>query len=172
LRRIKTMANWVEGTFRARGPKENIKKFLMQGLSPISRMGKEDKIKKELEENDDYFSVTFKRVDAGEEKNVELLHISGTPRHFINVEDYIDTYKNEKGEFYIVESFKSAWSIDMDKIVEIAKKYKIDIRVNGYEKGMEFEQLFEVSRNGEVKCESFIQYADYTWECPMPLLGG
>jgi hypothetical protein len=60
----------------------------------------------------------------------------------------------------------------MDKIVEIAKKYKIDIRVNGYEKGMEFEQLFEVSRNGEVKCESFIQYADYTWECPMPLLGG
>jgi hypothetical protein len=29
-----------------------------------------------------------------------------------------------------------------------------------------------VSRNGEVKCESFIQYADYTWECPMPLLGG
>jgi hypothetical protein len=29
-----------------------------------------------------------------------------------------------------------------------------------------------VSRKGEVKCESFIQYADYTWECPMPLLGG
>ena len=99
------MANWVEGTFRARGPKENIKKFIIEGLSPISRMGKEDKIKKELDDNDDYFIVTFKRVDAGEEKNVELLHISGTHRHFINVDYDIEDYKNEKGEFYIVESF-------------------------------------------------------------------
>ena len=47
------MANWVEGTFRGRGPKENIKKFIIEGLSPISRMGKEYKIKKELNDNDD-----------------------------------------------------------------------------------------------------------------------
>lgn len=84
----------------------------------------------------------------------------------------IYAYKKENGEFQFSSSFKSAWAIDTEPLANIAKKYEIDIRVNGYEMGMQFEQLLEVSRNGTVKCESFIQYEDYEWECPMPLLGG
>lgn len=164
------MANWVEGTFRARGSKDNIKKFIMEGLNAISYLGKE-KIKKELYyEDDDLLEFRIKRTDIDE--NVKTLHIAGTNRNFLEIQGRIESYKNEKGDFYIAESFKSAWSIDIDKIVEIAEKYKIDIRVNGYERGMQFEQLLEVSRNGTVKCEAFVQYADYVWECSMPLLGG
>lgn len=164
------MANWVEGTFRARGSKDNIKRFIMEGLNAASYLGKE-KIKKELYyEDDDSLEFRIERTDIDED--VETLHIAGTNRNFLEIQGHIESYKNEKGDFYIAESFRCAWSIDTDDIVEIAKKYEIDIRVNGYERGMEFEKLLEVSRNGTVKCESFIQYADYVWECPSPLLGG
>lgn len=165
------MPNWIVGTFRARGSKDNIKSFIFEGLKPISYWGKEERTKKELDDYDDNFIVTFKRID-NEDKEVKLLYISDTNRSFINSDDGIYAYKNKKGEFCFASSFKSAWAIDTDKIIEVAKKFNIDIRINGYERGMEFEQLFEVSRNGEVKCDSFIQYEDYTWECAMPLLGG
>lgn len=167
------MPNWIEGTFRARGNKDNIKKFILEGLEACYRL----KITTEIEENDDSLYVTFKNPEVAENDKIEYpktLHIKDTRRNFI--EDLcmgeIYAYKKENGEFQFASSFKSAWAIDTEPLANIAKRYEIDIRVNGYEKGMQFEQLLEVSRNGTVKCESFIQYEDYEWECPMPLLGG
>lgn len=167
------MPNWIEGTFRARGSKENIKKFILEGLEACYRQ----KIITEIEENENSLYVTFKNPEAAENDKIEypnILHIKDTRRNFIEDlcmgEIYAD--KKDNGDFQFVSSFKSAWAIDTEPLVNIAKKYEIDIRVNGYEMGMQFEQLLEVSRNGTVKCESFIQYEDYEWECPMPLLGG
>lgn len=166
------MPNWIKGTFRARGSKEDIKKFIMEGLGAISLISEEEKIKKELSyEDDDFLEFAFERID--DDKNVEMLHISGTNRHFLELEfGCINAYKTKKDDFYFASYFRGAWGIDTDRIAEIAKKYNIDIRVNGYECGQEFEQLFEVSRKGEIKCKSYIEYEDYLWECPMPLLGG
>ena len=169
------MPNWVKGTFRARGEKENIKRFIMEGLTPVDFGGNEQNISREINDDDDYFDVTFK-IESENTKNEypEYLHIAGTRRQFL--EDLcfgeINIYKNKNGDYQFAQTFKGAWAIDTDAIKEIAKEYEIDIRVNGFECGMEFEQLFEVNRKGWIACESVIQYMDYTWECPMPLLGG
>lgn len=145
------MPNWIEGTFRARGNKDNIKKFILEGLEACYRL----KITTEIEENDDSLYVTFKNPEAAENDKIEYpktLHIKDTRRNFI--EDLcmgeIYAYKKENGEFQFASSFKSAWAIDTKPLANIAKKYEIDIRVNGYEMGMQFEQLLEVSRNGKI----------------------
>lgn len=172
------MPNWVEGTFRARGKKDNIKKFIMEGLSPVSYFEKEEKISKEItcEENNSFF-VRFKitEKETGKyKKYVKSLSIEGTRKHFIDdlFCGEINVYENKNKESQFCCPFKSAWAIDTEKIKEIAKKYKIDIRVNGYECGTEFEYVFEVSRKGIIEEDSFIKYDDYAWQCPMPLLGG
>lgn len=170
----KTMPNWVEGTFRARGSKENIKKFLQEGLEACYGL----KITTEIDENDDSLYVTFKNPEIAENdykhKYHDTLYIKDTRRNFI--EDLcgeIYAYKKKSnGEFQFTSSFKSAWAIDTEPLVNIAEKYEIDIRVNGFERGMEFEQLLEISRKGQIKCESVISYDDWDWQCPMPLLGG
>jgi len=169
------MPNWVEGTFRARGSKENIKKFLQEGLEACYGL----KITTEIDENDDSLYVTFKNPEIAENdykhKYHDTLYIKDTRRNFI--EDLccgeIYAYKKKSnGEFQFTSSFKSAWAIDTEPLVNIAEKYEIDIRVNGFERGMEFEQLLEISRKGQIKCESVISYDDWDWQCPMPLLGG
>lgn len=77
------MANWVEGTFRARGSKDNIKRFIMEGLNAVSYLGKE-KIKKELYyEDDDSLEFRIERTDIDED--VETLHIAGTNRNFYTI---------------------------------------------------------------------------------------
>lgn len=169
------MSNWIEGTFRARGKKENIKKFLLEGLGACYGL----KITTEIDENDDSLYVTFKNPEADESdyksKYHDTLYIKNTRRHFI--EDLcggeIYAYrKKSNGEFQFNSSFRSAWAIDTEPLVNIAKEYEIDIRVNGFECGMEFEQLLEVSRKGQIICESVISYDDWGWQCSMPLLGG
>lgn len=173
------MPNWIEGTFRARGTKENIKKFLIEGLQPTGSFGIDDKIKREIiDDTDDYLEINYKldkQEDDTKTTHPESLYIPKTRRNFVEMNSWGDIYahKNKNSDdFVFATNFKGAWAIDTDAIKEIAKEYEIDIRVNGFECGVEFEQLFEVNRNGWITCESVIQYMDYTWECPMPLLGG
>lgn len=167
------MPNWIEGTFRTRGKKENIKRFLMDGLDPVSSFNVEEKISREIFDNGDGdFTVTFKRTDL-ENKLVQSLHIAGTRRYFIeDLDGEIYVRKNDKGDFQFTTSFKAAWAISVETIQKIAKEFEIDIKVNGFECGMEFEQTVEVTRNGNIKTDSCVEYDDYDWECKMPLLGG
>lgn len=169
------MPNWCKGTFRARGEKENLIKFITQGLGACYGQ----KITPNIDDDDDYFTITFINSEVDEndfkKKYIDILHINNTRRHFIDdlCCGEINAYKKKSnGEFQFTSSFRSAWAIDTEPLVNIAKEYEIDIRVNGFECGMEFEQLLEVSRTGQIKCESFIQYDDWNWQCPMPLLGG
>ena len=167
------MPNWIEGTFRARGEKENIHNFLMSGLTPVDCMGGTIKTEKVISEEGDYFSVTFININGEEECYEGSLHINNTRRQFLEV-DYGDIYIQEKKdkEIQFAVKFKGAWALDTDHLKEVATKYKIDIKVNGFECGMQFTQLFEVSRSGKIKSDSVIGYDDYLWNCDMCLLGG
>ena len=170
------MPNWIEGTIRFRGSKESIKKFVTEGLSLCGINSGDKKIEINYEE-DDYIEICISQVlNEKESKNQypRRLHILHTRRNFVDGDmNDICIHKNKnRGDFVLVLNFRGAWAIDTDGLTLVAKEYKIDIRVNGYERGMEFEQLFEVNRNGTVRCDSVIQYEDYEWECTMPLLGG
>lgn len=117
------MPNWIEGTFRARGSKDNIKKFILEGLEACYRLN----ITTEIEENDDSLYITFKNQEAAENDKIEYpktLHIKDTRRNFIEDLCYgeIYAYKKDNGEFQFVSSFKSAWAIDTEPLVNIAKK--------------------------------------------------
>lgn len=171
------MSNWIEGTFRFRGLKENVKKFIMEGLQPSFRC--EEKLQRKIEfEEDDYIEIKFTLNDKKEDskkKYPDYLYIPHTSRTFVELDSYgyISANKCEKSnDLVCATNFKATWSIDTEAIVKVAKEYQIDIRINGYERGMRFEQLVEVNRRGVIRCESVIQYEDYIWECPMPLLGG
>ncbi len=168
------MPNWIEGTFRARGSKENIKRFLLEGLEPCGEYGKNKEISKEITyDEDDYLEIEFKYAD-NEEEYPKTLHIAGTVRQFVEglFCGTIDASKTKNGDFQLALDYKGAWRIDQKHFLELTKKYEIDIKVNGYERGMEFESFFEVNRKGQVVCDCYKEYSDYTWECPMPLLGG
>lgn len=168
------MPNWIEGTFRARGSKENIKRFLLEALKQCGGYGENKEILKEISyEEDDCIGIEFKYA-GGEEEYLKTLYIAGTQHQFIeNLRmGIVEAKETKNGEFQLALHYKGAWSIDKEHFIEIAKKYEVDIRVNGYECGMEFEQLFEVNRKGNVICDLFKKYDDYIWECQMPLLGG
>ena len=165
------MANWLEGTFRARGKEEDLVKFVKNAL--INHNDKYAEILGDKYGDGDIY-VKFEPASGynpnwitifNEEKNLR--------RHYIILHDYEVCLKRLKNnELMLVEDFKCAWSIDDEKLPKLAKLYNIDIRVNGYECGYKFEADFEFNRHGITTISHVKTYIDYEWECPMPLLGG
>lgn len=163
------MPNWVEGTFRIRGPKENVLKFAAEGLSAVAYNG--PITVKRYEEDDGVIHFDF--MDAKLGGPPDMLYIEGTKRHFLDDISYgIDVYENNEGEYQLVAPFQAAWSINLDNLEAIADKYGVDVKANGYELGFQFEQIIEINRSGKVLAAKKIKYNNYGWECAMPLLGG
>ena len=156
------MPNWCEGTLKIRGRVENILTFLKEGLGGTARLdGSTRAIRYEEEEGYLYLMAEWG------------FHIRGTDRHFIeseNLEFYFDGESNES-EIYCMENFKAAWKIKAEELREISEKYKVDIKIYGFESGMEFNQDIEIIGGTIVKDEK-ITFTSYDWECPMPNLGG
>ena len=77
---------------------------------------------------------------------------------------------------------KQAWSFsaqdsDEEKLIEIADKFHIDIKLYGIECGIQFCQEVLVlhgneEKQGVIKYNNVIQYEDWEWECPFPNMGG
>lgn len=163
------MPNWVEGTFRIRGLKENVLKFAAEGLSAVAYNG--PITVKRYEEGDGV--IHFDYMDAKLGKSPCTLYIEGTTRHFLfDISCGIDVYENNEGEYQLVAPFQAAWSMNLDDLKAIADKYAVDVKANGYELGHQFEQIIEINRSGRVLTAKKIKYNNYGWECAMPLLGG
>lgn len=79
-------------------------------------------------------------------------------------------FNNGDKSICVVE-FKAAWAIDPVPYLKLAKKYNVDIRLYGFERGMEFNQEV-IIENGEIVKDEEIKFDDYDWECVMPHLGG
>ena len=71
----------------------------------------------------------------------------------------------------IVLPVQAAWALESTPYEEMSKKYGLDFRFYGYERGMEFNQEIEVI-DGETTIDREIKFKDYWWECPDPELGG
>lgn len=154
------MANWICGDLKVRGTKENIKKFLIEGLISTG-----SKIRPEIIRDDTWkFSIR---------SNTDSFYIKDTRRSFIEKEEihtYINDWEDDE-ERVIVLEYKSAWGIDVVGLVNLSKEFNIDFKILGFELGMEFNQDVEIIKGEVIKNEE-ITFDDYEWECIRPHIGG
>ena len=169
------MPNWCEGKLKVRGKKENIMKWLSECVAvmePDIEKGKPL-----------YEALIFKQdvngVSIAYDAEFDELHIvvkrdayiAGTRRNFVKKYENDFSFGAKDGKDIIVLPVKAAWALESEPYEELSKKYGLDFRFYGYECGMEFNQEIEVV-DGETTIDREIQYDDYYWECPDPMLGG
>lgn len=154
------MSNWCEGTLKVRGKKNNLENFILNGLKPVNCMGEDQNPLKPDKYNEIHFEGTA--------------WIEGTQRGFVKyMEVYLDELEREENEPnpVICLETKFAWCIYTEQLVEISKKYKVDFKILGFERGMEFNQDIEIVK-GQIVKDVEINFDDYEWECINPTLGG
>ena len=151
------MPNWCKGTLKVRGTKENITKFIIEGLHPVGFLGEEHS-KLALNEYGDIYSN-------------ETCWIENTRRGFVEgVEVYLSEYENDE-IFVAVFDSKFAWGISADELLKTCEKYHVDMKIHGFERGMEFNQVIEIIDGKILKDEEF-HFEDYQWDCICPNMGG
>lgn len=161
------MPNWCEGSIKVRGKYEDVVKFFKEGIHCYELKYGETGISETINnENIRYYSgnaYTTVEIKAN-------AYIEGTERGFID-RQVIDIDKRENNSALALANIRQAWDFNAKEYAEISKKYDIDIRLYGFERGMCFNREIEVIR-GEITIDNNIKFADYDWECPMPMIGG
>lgn len=153
------MPNWCVGELKTRGTKENIIKFILEGLQPVDGLGRyRDKLSLITEEGYKYIYSKGK------------CWIKGTRRGFIEGIDF--SFENEE-DGVLVKTFDSkfAWEIDAKQLLHICKEYDIDMKIHGFERGMEFNQIIEIIDRKIIK-DKKLHFEDYDWNCINSKLGG
>lgn len=168
------MPNWCGGVIKIRGKRENLKAFLKDILIPTSFWG--SRLKYEIEETD--YSITFgvkeRHKDLYDAYEEVSWYLQGTRSAFIIQNKRIEfgfLRDEEEEQILTIEGFKQAWGIMPKDYLEFSKKHSVDIKIFGYEKGMEFTQEVEIIK-GEVTKNKETEYKDYQWEVAFSQLGG
>lgn len=144
------MPNWVEGTLRVRGTADNVRKFLLNALEPIS-------------------GERLKEKDGWIESKITC-HISETERGFIdNFCEIVDDIECT-GNVIMLEA-RFAWNVKAEWFEDLSKQYSVDFRFYGFERGAEFNRNIEVI-NGEITRDEIIKFDNYFWDCISPERGG
>lgn len=165
------MPNWAEGTIKFRGSKDNVIKFLSEGIHAVSFLGKDvDGVEVSIDGIFDGIIVTQA------EDGYFIFHIDNTTRAFIEKEDLTSSYLTEFDETdeYITElSFKQAWDINPDEYQNIADKYGLDIHIFAYECGQCFTREVEIIHHDLIKnITNDYDWDDYQWNVPFANIGG
>ena len=151
------MPNWCVGTLRVRGKSKNLKNFVLKGLKPVDSFGNECS---ELELDE------FSYVSCD-----EPCWIQGTIRGFVN--DLYVSFKDYEDDstHAIALDVKFAWRISADDLLKICKKYNVDMKIYGFEQGMQFNQMIEIIK-GRILKDAELHFEDYYWPCICPNMGG
>lgn len=159
------MPNWIEGTMKFRGKREDIKRFIDNGLKAVTIFGETTNIEGYIDDtsDDEYINVSFAKE----------LYIKGTRRAFLQP---CDVYM-AKDYGVVIFHIKQAWSFtdrddDEDRWQKISQEYNVDIRLYGIECGMEFTQEVIILKDSKLIINNVKQYEDWKWECPFPYMGG
>lgn len=156
------MPNWCKGSLKVRGKISDLKKFVQQGLEPVSYIG--DALEPLVFTTEDETSFFVR-------ENKVSLWMKGTYRHFCEP-NYIEVYADDQETPVImILPMKAAWSIDAEPLQELCKKFHVDMKIQGFERGMEFSQVIEIV-DGEIVQDEELHYNDWNWDCPCPEMGG
>lgn len=137
------MPNWIEGNLKVRGKTQNLINFIENAIDGFSKHSYNNDIE-----------YNFK----------EWTYIKNSHRAFISENYYIYIDSNKENQT-IVLPIKQAWSFtpaegEEIKWIALAKDYEIDIRLQGFECGLEFYQNFAIV-NGEIVIDEVIQYDNW-----------
>ena len=155
------MPNWCEGTLKIRGTFEQLRNFVLNGLEPVTDRGQ----KRQMEITDDEPQYLFIK------NGCESLYIKGSRRHFCEPK-YIEIDADNEGKVIVLLTpMKAAWEISSQNLLNASKEFNVDMKIQGFEKGMEFSQLIEIV-GGEIIQDKKIEYENWDWDCPCPALGG
>jgi len=178
------MPNWCSGNIRFCGKTDDILRLLKENLKYYTYQYDEKTKRSEnvgkdaiVEWDDDNEMIQV--CSPWEDSERSWCHINGTRRNFINLFSGPDFFSKatciRNGRSIIVfDNFSAAWSIDPTPYVEMSKKYNVDIRIMGWERGVGFDQDIivekgEITRNA---CSESKDYWDWIWDTEMPYLGG
>ncbi len=142
------MANWCCGNLKIRGNISNVENFLRNTIS-----------EGEIEQGDD--QIYLKNVSG---------YLKGTIRCFIT-EEYTQDFIIYDENIIVVIPTEHAWCPKLEAFQELSTKFNVDFRFYGYERGMQYSCEFEIIK-GAITLQREIEFNDYCWECPEPLLGG
>ena len=162
------MANWCTGNVRFRGTEENIKKFLDNEIVYVTGGFDDLKEEKPKKTENEYLYVLTLPYDRFS------FYIKNTRRNFFfknQIEIYWPDCEPNEEIVVCIDDFNAAWDFSETGWLGHAENYGIDIRMFGYERGMEFSQIMTITRDGKVN-NNKIKYANYQWDCPFPNLGG
>lgn len=169
------MPNWIEGTIKLRGTSEDIRKFLEEKINYYDfktwiETGEDtivprEKWKFKIEDWGDCFEVSW---DGNAEPYIE-----GSRRAFLTSSQ---AYFENNQTSIVCFDIKQAWAFTPDdteaeRWENLSKETNLDIRLFGFECGMQFGQEIEII-NGKVTINKYFSYNDYNWECPFPNMGG
>lgn len=158
------MPNWCKGTLKIRGKISDLKRFVLEGLQPVNVLGEEQEPFNFKSEDEESFFLETEQARS-------CIWIRDTRRHFCET-DYIEAYADDADTpTVLLLPMKAAWGIEAEPLRDICKKYNVDMRVQGFERGVEVSQFIEII-NGEITHDDTIKYDDWRWDCPCPLLGG
>lgn len=176
------MPNWCEGKLKVRGKLEDIKRFLNEGINLYlpERKGVRTNDKGEVvavrdeyvkAEKDPVEYTDWEIIGAKQLSNREC-YVEDTMRAFVFYQPEYWLYEyNVDDQYGLILDFKQAWAIRPEELLEIAKKYSLDMKIFGIECGMEFAQDIVIV-DGELKKNDSIRYDDWFWDCPDPWCGG
>lgn len=146
------MPNWCEGVMKLRGAKDDILRFLEEGFEPS------------------YKNSVIEIDEFGEEVNIiNVNYIENTQRAFV---DEQTVYIPEKEDPVVLTlKVRQAWDFSAGDFMAISEKYNLDIRLFGWERGMEFSREILIVDKNIIKDRTY-RYSDWEWEVPFSDLGG
>lgn len=168
------MPNWCEGNIRLRGTAAAIKEFLKNELAVTGYAnGLARTVSQTQPEYKDYDDeIEICRPAATDGWLWRSLYIKGTSRNFIDGDEiYLYLGRQQEKTTVCIDDVKAAWGFEPEPYIEKSKKYGIDIKILGFEKGMQFRQTIEIVGGELVEYEEK-KFDDWDWECEMPNMGG
>lgn len=96
----------------------------------------------------------------------------GTTKGYVDrVNVYFPDLEDDDEMYVLFFESRFVSAIKPEELLEISKKYDVDIRIHAFERGMHFNQVVEIV-NGEM-IQDYIEHIDnYDWECVCPEKGG
>lgn len=177
------MPNWCCGNIRFRGKWDDIIKLISETFEFCSYSGNGlETIQKpcKIETEEDYLIYVRSPFDEGSKSS--WCYIKGTSRNFINIfgdpdfsSSAVCKLKEDKDDYIVVfENFCAAWSIEAEPYIDMSKRYNVDIRIMGWERGLGFWQDIVVVNGDVIRniADDYGGYDGWMWDSAMPYLGG